>query len=318
MVCSVLSSPAFQSPALVAIVLCTYNGEQFLQAQLDSIEKQTHRHWVLFVSDDGSTDKTLSLVGDFAQRVGTERVHIFAGPRRGFAKNFLSLVRRPQIDAPYIAFADQDDIWLPEKLQCALAFFEKKEEGLALYAGRTRYIDEHDHVLGESTLFSKPPSFANALVQSIGGGNTMMINRHTLNSLRDAPQSLDIYSHDWWFYLLVSALGGTVFYDPKPLVLYRQHGSNIVGMNTTWSQKWRRIQMLLAGDFSQWNMRNIAALAYFRPQMSAHIQNIFDCFVRARKQTLFRRIASMKAAGVYRQTALGNAGLWFAIFTNKI
>jgi glycosyltransferase involved in cell wall biosynthesis len=315
---TVLTTADAQCGSMVDILLCTFNGAAFLPAQLDSIEKQTHRHWSLFVSDDGSTDGTLSLIENFAQRVGSERVYVFTGPKCGFAKNFMSLIERPQIDAPYIAFADQDDVWLPEKLERAIHVLEQQGEGPALYAGRTRYIDAHDRVLGESTLFVKQPSFANALVQSVGGGNTMMINRHVINRMRSAAQRLDIYSHDWWLYLFVSALGGFVFYDSKPLVLYRQHSSNVVGMNTTWSQKWRRIQMLWAGDFAHWNECNIAALAYFRPQMSPGIGKIFDCFVRARKQSFFMRIANMYAAGVYRQTTLGNVGLWFAILTNKI
>jgi glycosyltransferase involved in cell wall biosynthesis len=306
------------SELTVAILLCTYNGEKFLQAQLDSIAKQSHQNWCLFVSDDGSTDRTLDLIERFSNSVGTERVQLFSGPGRGFAQNFLSLLARPQIDVPYIAFADQDDIWLPEKLARALSVLQSHRAIPALYAGRTRYIDEQDQILGESTLFLKPPCFANALVQSIGGGNTIMINHHVFKVMRTTPHPIDIYSHDWWFYLLVSALGGSINYDPQPYVLYRQHSANVVGMNTTWKQKWLRIQMLLAGDFAKWNDRNIASLEFFRPQMSTQIQQIFDTFVRSRKQGLLQRVFGMKAAGVYRQTTLGNAGLWFAIITKKI
>ena len=317
-----MADPAFSSTPndglTVAILLCTYNGEQFLQAQLDSIAKQSHPNWLLFVSDDGSSDGTLHLIERFSKVVGPDRVHLFSGPGQGFAKNFLSLLTHPQIDAPYIAFADQDDIWLPDKLTRAVSVLQSYRTVPALYAGRTRYIDEQDQILGESTLFLKPPSFANALVQSIGGGNTIMINYHTLKVMRAVPYPLDIFSHDWWFYLLVSALGGPIYYDSEPYVLYRQHRANLVGMNTTWRQKWLRIQMLLAGDFAKWNDRNIASLRFFRPHMSSQIQHIFDAFVRSREQGLYQRMAGMKAAGVYRQTALGNAGLWFAIMTNKI
>ena len=317
-----MADPAFSSTPndglTVAILLCTYNGEQFLQAQLDSIAKQSHPNWSLFVSDDGSSDGTLHLIERFSKVVGPDRVHLFSGPGQGFAKNFLSLLTHPQIDAPYIAFADQDDIWLPDKLTRAVSVLQSYRTVPALYAGRTRYIDEQDQILGESTLFLKPPSFANALVQSIGGGNTIVINHHTLKVMRAVPYPLDIFSHDWWFYLLVSALGGPIYYDSEPYVLYRQHSANVVGMNTTWRQKWLRIQMLLAGDFAKWNDRNIASLRFFRPHMSSQIQHIFDAFVRSREQGLYQRMAGMKAAGVYRQTALGNAGLWFAIMTNKI
>jgi glycosyltransferase involved in cell wall biosynthesis len=304
--------------ASVAILLCTYNGEKFLQAQLESIANQSYYHWQLFVSDDGSTDRTLELIERFASAVGPERVQIFSGPRRGFAQNFLSLIVRPEIDCPYIAFADQDDVWLVEKLACAVAAIKDHSITPALYVGRTRYIDDQDQVLGESAVFSKPPRFANALVQSIGGGNTMMINQQTLGCLRAIAHPLDIVSHDWWLYLLVTALEGLVYYDHRPWVLYRQHGQNLVGMNTSFRQKWHRIQRLLAGDFRRWNDRNIKALNLIRPQMSEQICAVFDAFVYGRQQGLYRRVTSMLAARVYRQTNLGNLGLWFAIFTNRV
>ena len=317
-----MADPAFSSTPndglTVAILLCTYNGEQFLQAQLDSIAKQSHRNWSLFVSDDGSTDGTLKLIERFASVVGPERVQIFSGPRRGFSQNFLSLIVRPEIDCPYIAFADQDDVWLIEKLACAVAAIKDHATTPALYLGRTRYIDGQGQVLGESAVFSKPPRFANALVQSIGGGNTMMINQQTLERLRAIAHPLDVVSHDWWLYLLVTALGGLVYYDCRPWVLYRQHGQNLVGMNTSLRQKWHRIQMLLAGDFRRWNDRNIKALSLIRPQMSEQICAVFDAFVYGRQQGLYRRVTSMLAARVYRQTNLGNLGLWFAILTNRV
>lgn len=79
----------------VAILLSTYNGERFLVEQLDSLLAQTHRDWIIYASDDGSIDSTLAILREYQQRVGEERFFIFNGPRQGFAKNFMSLVKNP-------------------------------------------------------------------------------------------------------------------------------------------------------------------------------------------------------------------------------
>jgi hypothetical protein len=113
-------------------------------------------------------------------------------------------------------------------------------------------------------------------------------------------------------------LGGQVHYDPVPMVLYRQHRGNVVGMNTSVIQKWRRIVWLLAGKFRDWNARNIAALLPLRSSMSVAAQESFDAFKAARVQGLGSRLQGMRKAGVYRQTLLGNLGLWFAILARRI
>jgi glycosyltransferase involved in cell wall biosynthesis len=307
------------SSAMVAILMCTYNGERFIGAQLESIAKQTHRQWKLLVSDDGSSDRTIKIVREFASRYPAGQVLLFKGPSQGFAKNFLSLLYRPELDCPLIAFADQDDVWLPNKLsQAAQTLYNIDEQMPALYASRTCFIDEQGAVLGESTLFTQPPSFANALVQSIGGGNTMMINRAALNLICAASQNINIVSHDWWVYIVITAMGGVVHYDPIPAVHYRQHAGNLMGMNTTFTQRARRVAMLIAGNFRNWNERNIAALLPLRLQMPEGARATLDAFRAARKKSLFDRVCLMRQVGIYRQTWLGNLGLWFAVITNRI
>src|SRR5690606_13801344 len=97
------------SNSCVAILLTTYNGERFLCEQLDSIAAQTHQDWVVYVSDDGSTDGTLKTLKRYQAAWVSGRMQILHGPGQGFAKNFMSLIRSPAVDAPYLAFCDQDD-----------------------------------------------------------------------------------------------------------------------------------------------------------------------------------------------------------------
>ena len=99
----------------VAILLCTYNGAQFLAEQLDSLEAQVHQNWVVIASDDGSTDQTLEILRQYQAKWSPRKLTIRSGPQKGFCQNFLSLTADPEIRADYYAFCDQDDVWLPNK-----------------------------------------------------------------------------------------------------------------------------------------------------------------------------------------------------------
>ncbi len=103
------------------ILMGTYQGEHYLLEQLESIRSQTHGYWRLFVSDDGSTDNTLPILLDFQASLPLGQMEIVAGPRRGFAANFMSLLLNPAIEGDYFAFCDQDDVWNKEKLAVAVS-----------------------------------------------------------------------------------------------------------------------------------------------------------------------------------------------------
>ena len=104
----------------IAVLMGTYNGAEFLPEQLASLAAQTHTNWRLWVSDDGSSDATPGILRRYQEAWGENKLSILAGPRRGFQANFLELTAQPEISADYYAWADQDDVWLPEKLARAL------------------------------------------------------------------------------------------------------------------------------------------------------------------------------------------------------
>ena len=173
----------------------------------------------------------MTTLSDFGECHAPRRTWIMRGPGQGFAQNFLALLRQAGPLVPYAAFCDQDDVWLRHKLARALAHLRTVPRGLpGLYAGRTMICDDDLKPLRASPLFKHPPRFENALVQSIGGGNTMVMNRAALDLLQDtAGQAKGIVSHDWWAYQLIAGAGGVVIYDRMPTVLYRQHSGNLVG-----------------------------------------------------------------------------------------
>lgn len=315
---SVDSSESAGRSATVAVLLCTFNGTDFLAQQLESIGEQQGPVVRVHVSDDGSEDDTLAILHSWRERWGEDRLVIWQGPGRGHVANFFSLVCSPQIDAGYFAYADQDDIWDADKLSRAVAALAGlPPDRPALYCSRTRLISETGQPLGYSPLFRRPPGFANALVHNIGGGNTMVLNRCARELLR-AAGAVDVVSHDWWTYLLVAGAGGTVIYDAQPSLSYRQHGHNLVGSNMGARQRMARMWMALHNRNREWNDRNIDALRQSQSLLSGDSRDILEALCQARNARLVPRLLGVWRSGVYAQSFTGNLGVLTAAFLNKI
>lgn len=303
----------------VALLLTTFNGERFIEQQLASIVKQTHRNWRLYVSDDGSGDATLSILRRYQEQLGTERIRIFNGPQKGFAQNFLSLIRHPQVQGDYFAFSDQDDTWFEDKLERGLAALAATPQTLpAIYCSRTRLVDELGRMIGFSPLFDRAPSFRNALVQNLAGANTMLLNNGARELLARTATDVQVVSHDWLAYLLVSGCGGRVIYDPEPTLDYRQHGANLIGSNSSFRERILRIRMMLGGTFREWNQQNLRVLDCCRGKLEGNNRLALEYFELARNAGLLRRLYLLNKAGVYRQTWLGNIGLILAASIRRI
>lgn len=300
-------------------MLCTYQGQRYLEEQMDSFGAQLHRNWEVWASDDGSTDDTQVILEKYKKNWPDGRLSIRIGPGKGFVANFLSLTCDPCIGADYYAYSDQDDIWEPRKLARAVEWLKSVPENIpALYCSRSRLVDANNKEIGLSPLFRKPPSFANALMQNIGGGNTMVFNTAARNLLLEAGGDCSVVSHDWWVYMLVTGCGGKVFYDSLPFLRYRQHDENVVGMNTTWHDRFKRICMLWEGHFKSWNDSNIAALYKLQHKLTAKNMHTLEHFAGARHMSLVSRLIHLKRSGIYRQTLLGNLGLIIAAVFGKI
>lgn len=299
----------------VAVLLCTYNGQAYLERQLQTIAEQDFTNIDMYVSDDGSTDATLSILEKAKLNWSKGRFEVFAGPQKGFAENFMSLVLNPSIQADFYAYSDQDDCWFPDKVSHAVNNIESQQIA-ALYCSRTQLVDEQESPLGFSPLFTKSPSFNNALVQSIGGGNTMLFNQAARNLLLQANISA-VPSHDWWTYMLISGCGGLVKYDPVPRIAYRQHSSNIIGSNLGSRALLRRCVMVLNGNFREWSKCHSVFLEKVKYLLSDDAQDALLYFQGMRSASLFRRVYSLFKSGVYRQTVRGTFSLLVAVILGK-
>ena len=245
---------------------------------------------------------------------------LISGPQNGFAQNFLSLAKAAGPFVPYAAFCDQDDVWMAAKLARALEQLKALPAGRpALYCSRTMVCDSTLRGQNPSPLFRRPAGFSNALVQNIGGGNTMVMNREALDLLQDTLRhAKGIVSHDWWAYQLVSGAGGVVIYDTQPTLFYRQHGQNLVGANNTYLASAARLKYLFEGRFRRWNGANIAALYRVRHWLTPEARRTLKWFAAAREGPVRQRLKSLRRSGVYRQSLRGTAALWLAAIANRL
>nr|WP_216674066.1 glycosyltransferase family 2 protein [Saccharibacillus endophyticus] len=215
-------------------MLSSYNGERYITEQLNSLSSQTQANWTIRLRDDGSSDRTWPIIeawqAKFADRMFSEKAL-----NVGVIPSFFELIGQADEESDYFCFCDQDDVWLPEKMERAIDRLSEVEKDVpAMVFTSTQLVDADLNPLGiwpEKPL--KAPSFYNALVQNIAVGATVTFNRSALQLVRShMPDTNRVLMHDWWFYLCVSAFG-EVLYDPEPSILYRQHGNNAVGGETS-------------------------------------------------------------------------------------
>ncbi len=302
--------------AAVAILLASKNGATYLKQQLDSFINQTHRSWQLWVSDDGSSDSTVAKIKAFIARSDVEG-HLVNGPQTGLCDNFMSLIGNVAINADYYAFSDQDDVWLRDKLSRAVEWLNRTNEDLpALYCSRTRLIDSAGVPIGYSPLYSKAPSFGNALLQNIASGNTMVFNNRARElMLKISPVKPVI--HDWTLYQLVTGCGGQVKYDPEPTVLYRQHSNNIIGNSMGLPQRMHNFSDAHGGRMASWNDINRSVLSCLGDALTPAAIDTLMAFSAIRDNHLFNRLKLMRQSRVYHQQFLGSITTLTYVLFNK-
>ncbi|HTV30974.1 MAG TPA: glycosyltransferase family 2 protein [Xanthobacteraceae bacterium] len=307
------------SSGSIAILLCTFNGAQFLSAQLASYEAQDFKDWRLIASDDGSSDTTVALLEDFQKKHGADRVDIRRGPQKGFVANFMSLICDPAIEGEYYALSDQDDVWHPQKLSRARQFLSNAPvDKPVVYCSRTQLIDEQGRDIGLSAYYRKPPHFRNALVQSLASGNTMVLNEKMRWLLMQVGADANAPAHDWLVYTTITAVGGKILYDSMPTVSYRMHSGNVIGSNVAAGARVVRARLLWQGRFRKWADMNVAVLERIEGLMTDENRATFELFRRSRKLSLLPRTYGLMRSGVYRQSLLGNMGLAVATLVGKI
>lgn len=285
----------------VNILLSSYNGQLFLPGLIASIGAQRRQPFVLHVRDDGSTDDTVHVLKKLYRCAHIHRIE--AGANIGEIRSFFQLLKNADQHAHYFAFADQDDIWHADKLECAVNALERLPEAVpALYCSRLGYIDENGVALGLSPLPKRGPSFANALVENIAAGCTIVMNRAAKDLILEGLPASCVM-HDWWCYLVVAAFG-RVLYDDTTHISYRLHGQNTVGAPLSfWENCVRRAgRFVRKGPFAyQAHAQAIEFSKKFGCRLPPDKLRVLDTFIRSRRSLRARcRYAWYKE--VYRQS----------------
>jgi len=204
----------------VNILLSTFNGEAYLEELLVSLNKQTYKNIRVIVRDDGSTDSTPNILRNFAKK---NNFQVIYGKNIGVIKSFYTLVKELDSKDELYAFCDQDDIWLPNKVERAVTILSKEKAG-TLYCSNLEYVDENlKHI--KFTQLPTNLSFNNAITENIAIGCTIMFDEQLKKKFLEADPR-DMLMHDWWMYLLASTFG-SIRYDEYCGILYRQHSLSV-------------------------------------------------------------------------------------------
>ncbi|WP_299360744.1 glycosyltransferase family 2 protein [uncultured Paracoccus sp.] len=302
----------------VAVLMALHQGAAFLRDQLDSIASQQDVGWRLVVGDDGSTDGGPAMVKEFAA-LHSDRVQLRTGPQQGAVAQFRALLRMaPAVE--FVALADQDDVWHSDKLaRAATALRSVPADRPAVYCSRVTICDARLRPIALSRLPHRPPNFRHALVQNVVQGNTVVLNRASMQLLRAADMlSGPVTMHDWWIYQIVSGAGGRVIYDPRPSLLYRQHDANVVGANDGARSRLASLGRMLRGDHARWSRQNLASLTACAPLLTPGNRVLLAEFRQLLDGGPATRLAALRRAGFYRQGRLSQAALWAAAALGRV
>jgi len=222
----------------VAICMAAYNGEKYIEEQIESIRRQTYTDWVLFIRDDNSKDRTVEIIQKYTSQYKNKIVLIEEPSLAGGSarQNFASILFwvKKNYNFHYFMFSDQDDVWLEEKIEKSIQSMKKAEEGddlPILVHTDLKVVDQSLDVLGDSffqyrALNPDVQDLRHLLIQNNITGCTMLWNR-ALNDLIDINDKA-VVMHDWWI-ALAACVFGKIVCVKESTILYRQHGHNVVG-----------------------------------------------------------------------------------------
>ena len=206
----------------VNILLSTFNGELYLEELLRSLEKQTSSNINIIIRDDGSTDKTCCILNEYVK--SNHNIEVIFGKNIGVIRSFYSLLKMSDFYGELYAFCDQDDVWLPDKIERAVSMLKKESKEMTLYCSGLEYVTSELAYINR-TRMPFCIGFENAIVENIAIGCTSVFD-HSLRGkfLEASPSSM--LMHDWWMYMLASTYGHVIF-DEYYGILYRQHNLSV-------------------------------------------------------------------------------------------
>lgn len=309
----------------IEILLAVYNGETYLPALLDSLAGQTYRDFRLIVSDNKSTDSSVAIIEAYSARFAHDILILPPPPKTVSAH--LNFARVSEVgSAPYLMFADCDDVWHSNKVERTLASMQDAE---ARYGAACPILVHSDLVVVDRELRRLHPSFwgyqhvnplrtglNQLLLQNCVTGCAAMLNRPLFEMGRPIPE--EAHLHDHWYALIASAFGHIEAIE-EPLIEYRQHGGNVTGAKS-WGVSYviERALRALSKDGArgslQYNMeRSKAFLARFGDQLSQSQRDMVEAFSDLLETNALSRRRQLLRYGFWKFGLVRNIGLFLII-----
>lgn len=284
----------------IVVLLSTYNGEKYLKEQIDSILNQKSSHQIdLIIRDDGSSDGTIEILKSYEKKYPT-RVKVDLEDNIGYIHSFFELIRRAE-GYDYYALSDQDDIWLEDKIDVAVAACECcTYDGPLLYGSSSFLVNDKLEIMGETQKNLKGITWDNLLIQNFFPGHTQVFNDALCGILKAEVDCSKIYVHDFWI-TYMAFLHGRAIFDNQSHTYYRQHGTNTVGFGKN-SVEWivERLKRIGHND----NKKIAAQIGYFyekcQEDMDEELRTKVSMFIQSQK-SLWQRIAYLHKTKLYRQ-----------------
>lgn len=218
--------------------MSSYNGEQYIDEQIESILLQKGCKVKLLVRDDGSTDSTKEILEKY-HRSG--KLDWYTGENLRSAKSFINLIINCPKEYDYYAFSDQDDVWDFDKLYTAVQLLDKNKKKPTIYCSNALLVDENLNSLDQYVYKHKPEfTLERILISGEIQGATMVMNKHLVKYLDQTEMPEYVPMHDYYISVLCCALGGEIIYDENSHMCYRQHSHNVLGVSTSVSSRIKR------------------------------------------------------------------------------
>lgn len=296
----------------VTVLLAVFNGEKYLKEQIESILAQTFSDIKIVIRDDGSTDNSADIIKDFCSKYSDKVSCLEGNPTHSAAQNFAKLLEA--CDDDYIMFCDQDDIWLPQKVQKTLDAMKASEgengEIPTLVHSDLKVVDQNLNVVSDSffefqRLSQEDITLPKLLVQNYVTGCTVMINRALAQKCGKIPQNCIM--HDWWLALAAQLFGKIVCVN-EPTMLYRQHSDNQVGAKASYGIE--LIKRKLANidkvreNYNATYKQAQALLDCYGDLLTQHQKTLLEVYCQIPKMNKFKKIHTVRKYGFKKGTRL--------------
>ncbi len=307
----------------IDILLSTFNGAKYLREQLDSVLKQTYPHWRIIIRDDGSKDNTINIINDYL-KLHPEKIELITDEfgNIGACQSYAKLIGFS--DADYIMFADQDDVWLQDKISISMGKmteYENKNSKLipVLIHTDLKVVDNRLSCINESFmnyqgLNGNRVHLNQLILQNCVTGCTVLINK----SLKDiiSPINNNTRMHDWWIAIIASIFGEIIYID-QVTICYRQHSLNTIG-----AKKKHNIIMTLLKPFKLNKVKKDLYLAIYQAKsilenkkngLSDYQKKILNGLSQFEEFSFLKKRVFLIKYSLFKYGFRGNIGLFILI-----